>query len=282
MLKKTLARAGFYGHGAFFIMVSPFTSSSNAQLSSYPTHQPDSYYATPVADTTVLTDSASLPAPDTVVLYAPCIEVNATAKKYSRQFIKKNEEALQAAEKRSERYFKIIEPIFEKYGLPIELKYLAVVESQLKPSALSHAGARGPWQLMPSTARDFGLKVNSKQDERTHYYKSTVAAAKYIKGLYNEFGDWLLVLAAYNSGSGTVAKAIKRSGSKNFWKLQGFLPAETRGHVKRFIATHTYFQDENSLTMLTSSETKKYLKALEEFKLEQTLHEDANTIIAVR
>ena len=101
-------------------------------------------------------------------------------------------------------------------------------------------------------------------------------------GFYNEFGDWLLVVAAYNSGAGPVYNAIKKSGSRNFWKLQYFLPAETRGHVKRFIGTHCYFQDENSLTMLTKSETTTYLKAVGDFKVKQSLKVDEQTIIAVR
>jgi membrane-bound lytic murein transglycosylase D len=109
-----------------------------------------------------------------------------------------------------------------------------------------------------------------------------VAAAKHLKDLYNEFGDWLLVIAAYNSGSGPVLKAIRRSGSHNFWKLQAFLPPETRGHVKRFIATHYYFQQEGSLTMLTKAETHKYLKEISDYKVKQNLQMDENTIIAVR
>jgi membrane-bound lytic murein transglycosylase D len=101
---------------------------------------------------------------------------------------------------------------------------------------------------MPTTAREIGLKINGKYDERTHFYKSTVAAAKYLKSLYGYFGDWLLVLAAYNSGPGTVFKAIHKSGTRNFWALQAFLPAESRGHVKRFIATHYFFEEQGSVS----------------------------------
>jgi membrane-bound lytic murein transglycosylase D len=285
MLKRKLVKAGFFGHGALFIMVSPFSVSPKAQtpgneiaLSGNPSVHQMMYKDTKVqqaTDTVVLSAAEAGPA-------APKTTMNALAAKYAGQFIKKNTEALEIVEKRSGVYFNIIEPIFKNYDLPVELKYLAVVESQLKASALSHAGARGPWQLMASTARDLGLKVNGKRDERTQYYKSTVAAAKHLKVLYNEFGDWLLVIAAYNSGSGPVLKAIKRSGSHNFWKLQAFLPAETRGHVKRFIATHYYFQQEGSLTMLTKAETHKYLKEISDYKVKQNLQMDENTIIAVR
>jgi len=285
MLKRKLVKAGFFGHGALFIMVSPFSVSPKAQTVSYelPMTSRISLPGTLVKDSSVLlpADTASLTSPDTVAM-APKIRLNNAAAHYTNQFLKKNTEALELVQKRSKPCFRIIEPVLDKYGLPVELKYLAVIESQLKASAVSRVGAKGPWQLMPGTARDLGLKVSKKYDERSHYYKSTVAAAKYLKDLYAEFGDWLLVVAAYNSGPVPVYKAIKKSGSRNFWKLQGFLPAETRGHVKRFIATHYFFQEEGSLTMLTKAETAEYLKAVTEFKIKQNLQLDENTIIAVR
>jgi Transglycosylase SLT domain len=111
----------------------------------------------------------------------------------------------------------------------------------LKSTAVSRVGARGPWQLMAETARDLGLKVNGRRDERTNYYKSTRAAALYLRDLHNEFKDWLLVLAAYNAGPAPVYRAIHRSHSRNFWALERYLPAESRQHVKRFIATAWYF-----------------------------------------
>ena len=284
MLKRKLVKAGFFGHGAVFIMVSPFSVSPKAQTVSYETSLSNTSI-----EQAVFSDTLDQLPSDTVLMVAmpaevaaPKIKLNHKATTYANSFIKKNTEALQIAEKRSKTYFRIIESVFERYELPIELKYLAVVESQLKSTATSRIGAKGPWQFMPETARDLGLKVSKKHDERTHYYKSTVAAAKYLKDLYAQFGDWLLVIAAYNSGPGTVLKAIKKSGSRNFWKMQAFLPAETRGHVKRFIATHCYFQQEGSLTMLTRSETKEYLKAVSEYKVKQNLELDENTIIAVR
>jgi membrane-bound lytic murein transglycosylase D len=95
---------------------------------------------------------------------------------------------------------------------------------------------------MPATAQILGLKTSHQNDERTNYYKSTIAAAKYLRDLYAEFNDWLLVLAAYNGGPKPVYNAIQKSGSKNFWILQNYLPAESRDHVKKFIATHYYFE----------------------------------------
>ncbi|HWI93503.1 MAG TPA: lytic transglycosylase domain-containing protein [Flavisolibacter sp.] len=197
---------------------------------------------------------------------APKISLNRHASKFVKEYLVKEDEALQKAKLRGTSYFKMMDAIFIKYGLPIELKYLAVVESDLKTSAVSRVGAKGLWQFMPQTARDLGLKITYKYDERKHAYKSTVAAAKYLKDLYAQFNDWLLVLAAYNSGPLPVMKAIKKSGSKNFWAIQYYLPEESRGHVKRFIGTHYYFEGKGSMVTLTKAETTKYLKEMEDFK----------------
>jgi membrane-bound lytic murein transglycosylase D len=118
---------------------------------------------------------------------------------------------------------------------------------------------------MPGTAKTFGLSITAKYDERQHLWKSTVAAAKYLEYLYEFFEDWLLVVASYNSGPAPVLNAIKKTGSKSFWKIQNLLPKETRLHVKRFIATHYYFEGKGSLVTLGKSETEKYLKQLEDF-----------------
>ena len=166
--------------------------------------------------------------------------------KFVNHYIKHNDDDLLLIKKRSEGPFTIIDSVLNRYGLPLQLKYLAVIESELKPSALSRVGARGPWQLMPGTAHELGLKVNHRSDERTNYYKSTRAAAKYLKDLHREFGDWLLVLAAYNGGPLPVYRAIHRAHSRNFWTLQPYLPAESRMHVKRFIATAYYFERSDS------------------------------------
>ncbi len=135
-------------------------------------------------------------------------------------------------------YFNLIESLLQQYGLPKELKYIAVIESNLKSGAVSVKGACGPWQFMPATAMQMGLTINAYTDERTDYFKSTNAAAKYLLLLYEQLHDWLLVMAAYNGGAGRVMSAIQRSGSRNFWDLQYYLPEESRTYVKRFIATH--------------------------------------------
>ena len=134
-------------------------------------------------------------------------------------------------------YFPMFEEYLAKYNLPLELKYLAMVESALNPIAGSKAGAKGLWQFMRGTGSEYGLKVSSLVDERYYPEKETDAACRYLKSLYARYEDWFLVLAAYNSGPGTVNWAIIRAGGvKNYWAIWPYLPAETRGYVPAFIA----------------------------------------------
>ncbi len=134
-------------------------------------------------------------------------------------------------------YFPQIEPILRAYGLPPELQYLPIIESALVPEALSPMQAAGIWQFIPSTARLYGLQVNRIIDERYDLIKSTHAAARYLQNAYKMFGDWLLVIAAYNCGPGRVLRAIKQAGGRtNYWEIAPFLPAETRGYVPAFVA----------------------------------------------
>jgi membrane-bound lytic murein transglycosylase D len=179
--------------------------------------------------------------------------------RFVKHYIKNNDECLLIVKQRSEVPFSIIDSVFTRYGLPLELKYLAVIESELKTSAVSRVGAKGPWQLMPGTAHELGLKVNRHSDERVNYYKSTRAAAKYLRDLHREFGDWLLVLAAYNGGPLPVIRAIHKSHSRNFWTLQRYLPAESRDHVKKFIATAWYFEGADTTTRPQSLPTASNL-----------------------
>ncbi|MFT3933060.1 MAG: lytic transglycosylase domain-containing protein [Chitinophagaceae bacterium] len=181
--------------------------------------------------------------------------LNPRAISFVQDYIEKNSEDLENMRNWGKPYFNVMDAILVSYNLPKELKYLAVIESRLHTSAVSWAGAVGPWQLMPATARVLGLKVNHKVDERTNYIKSTHAAAKYLNDLYDQFGDWLLVIAAYNGGAGNVLKAIRKSGSRNFWDLQYYLPAESRNHVKKFIGTHYIFEGQGGLCTLTKKET---------------------------
>lgn len=139
-------------------------------------------------------------------------------------------------------YFPLIENELDKNDMPIELKYLAVVESALNPTARSRAGAKGLWQFMYATGRMYGLTVNSYYDERNDPYKSTKAACGYLSYLHNIYDDWNLALAAYNCGPGNVNKAIRRSGGKkDYWEIYPYLPRETRGYVPAFIAVNYIF-----------------------------------------
>jgi len=135
-------------------------------------------------------------------------------------------------------YFPMYEEVFDQYGIPVEVKYLSVIESGLNPKATSPMGAKGLWQFMPGTARQYKLKNNSMIDEARDPKKATRAAAEYLNNMYNEFHDWFLALAAYNCGPGNVRKAIRRTkeGPKDFWGIQKYLPRETRNYVPKFIA----------------------------------------------
>lgn len=142
----------------------------------------------------------------------------------------------------SQYYFPIFEEVFHKYGLPEELKYMAVIESALNPVAVSRAGARGMWQFMYTTARNYGLTINSYVDERMDPVKSADAAARYLRDSYRVFGDWNLAISSYNCGSGNVNKAIKRSGHRDFWGIYDYLPRETRGYVPAFVGAMYAFK----------------------------------------
>ncbi len=142
----------------------------------------------------------------------------------------------------SDIYFPIFEAELDRQGMPMELKHLPVVESALNPHARSRVGATGLWQFMLATGKIYGLDVTSYLDERKDPYKATEAAVRYLKNMYKTYGDWLLVIAAYNCGPGNVNKAIARSGGKRtFWEIRDNLPKETRGYVPAFIAATYVF-----------------------------------------
>ncbi len=150
----------------------------------------------------------------------------------------------------SDYYFPIIEEILDQYDLPIELKYIPIIESALNPEAKSYAGAVGLWQFLYSTGRMYGLEINSYIDQRKDPVKSTHAAALFLKDLYSLYGDWNLVLAAYNCGPGNVNRAIRRTGKSDFWEIYKRLPRETRGYIPAYIAA-TYlmeYYDEHGIT----------------------------------
>jgi membrane-bound lytic murein transglycosylase D len=179
-------------------------------------------------------------------------QVNPSATTFIQDYMKAHGSYLNKMKGWGQPYFNLIESILTQYGLPRELKYIAVIESNLSTAATSQVGAGGPWQFMPYTARDYGLVVSGAYDERRDYFKSTHAASRYLLSLYKQFHDWLLVMAAYNGGPGRVYSAIKKSGSKNFWNLQYFLPSESRTYVKRFIATHYIMEGTGGVTTVSS------------------------------
>lgn len=157
-------------------------------------------------------------------------------------------------------YTPIFEEALEAYGLPLELKYLPVIESALNPKATSHAGAAGLWQFMVATGKQYGLEVNSLVDERRDPIKSSYAAAQYLKDLYKIFNDWSLVIAAYNCGPENINKAIHRAGGEaDYWKIYPYLPRETRGYVPAFIAANyvmNYYCEHNICPMRTTLPVK--------------------------
>lgn len=157
-------------------------------------------------------------------------------------------------------YMPIFEDALMAYDLPLELKYLPVIESALNPKATSRVGAAGLWQFMPSTGKQYGLEINSLVDERRDPVKSSYAAARFLRDLYKIYGDWSLVIAAYNCGPENVRKAIQRSNGKaDYWSIYPYLPRETKGYVPAFIAANyvmTYYCDHNICPMRTTLPAK--------------------------
>lgn len=167
-------------------------------------------------------------------------------------------------------YNPIFEEALEAYQVPLELKYLPVIESALNPTAVSRAGAVGLWQFMITTGKQYGLEVTSLVDERRDPVKASYAAAHYLRDLYNIFGDWTLAIASYNCGPGNVRKAISRAGgAKDYWAIYPYLPAETRGYVPAFIAANyamNYYCDHNicpiGTTLPANTDTVRVLRNL--------------------
>ena len=183
-------------------------------------------------------------------------QLNPRAVSFVQDYMRKQGKGLEKMKGWGKPYFDLYDQILTQYGIPKEMKYLSVIESHLNSGLTSWAGAVGPWQIMPYEATRLGLSLKPR-DERTDYYKSTVAAAKIMKELYTEFNDWLLVVAAYNGGAGRVRQTIRKTGSRNFWDLQYALPEETRNHVKKFIGTHYAMEGSGGWTTMTAAEVKE-------------------------
>ncbi|MDX6180929.1 LysM peptidoglycan-binding domain-containing protein [Flavobacterium sp. Fl-77] len=171
------------------------------------------------------------------------IEYNQGLENIIKSFLKNRRKSFSRLMALSEYYFPIFEDAFAKQNVPLEIKYLAVVESALNPKAVSRMGATGLWQFMYGTGKQYDLKIDSYIDERSDPIRATAAASEYMKKMYAIFGDWELVLASYNSGPGNVTKAIRRSGGKTkYWDIRNHLPRETQGYVPAFLATMYLFE----------------------------------------
>ena len=163
---------------------------------------------------------------------------NPTLERFIRVYLKYRRETLSDLIGKASYYFPVFEEYLDKYDLPLEIKYLAVVESALNPTAVSTSGAKGLWQFMYGTGTEYGLHIDSYVDERYDYRKSTEAACAYLSRLYETFGDWDLALAAFNSGPGNVKKALQRAGGiTDYWEIRQYLPKETQGYLPAFYAT---------------------------------------------
>ena len=174
------------------------------------------------------------------------IQYNQGLENIIKSFLKNRKRSFERLMAISEYYFPMFEETFAKQNVPLEIKYLAIVESALNPKAVSKMGATGIWQFMYHTGKQYNLKIDSYVDERSDPLKATAAAAQYMSNMFSIFGDWELVLASYNSGPGNVSKAIRRSGGQqNFWSIKNHLPKETQGYVPAFLATMYLYEYHN-------------------------------------
>ena len=189
------------------------------------------------------------------------IDYNPQLEQIIKTYLKRRKSAFSNLLEKARFYFPLFEEQLDKYDVPMEIKYLAIVESALKPRARSRVGATGLWQFMYQTGKQFDLNVSSYVDERSDPYRATEAACKYLASLYGIFGDWDLALAAYNSGPGNVSKAIRRSGgSTNYWNIRHNLPRETAGYVPAFYATLYIFEYANEHNIKAKENTLAYFE----------------------
>jgi membrane-bound lytic murein transglycosylase D len=189
------------------------------------------------------------------------IDYNPSLENVIKSFLSRKKELMERMLMASQFYFPMFEQELANYDIPLEIKYLAIVESALNPRARSRVGATGLWQFMYGTGKMYDLEVNSYVDERSDPIKSTKAACQYLSRLYDIFGDWDLALAAYNSGPGNVNKAIRRSGGyKNYWNIRHNLPRETAGYVPAFIATMYLFEYAEEHGLITKRTERPYFE----------------------
>jgi membrane-bound lytic murein transglycosylase D len=187
------------------------------------------------------------------------IEYNAALENVIKSFLKNRSKSFERQMAIAEYYFPLFEEKLSKYNLPLEIKYLAIVESALQPKAKSKVGAGGLWQFMPETGKQYKLNITTYVDERHDPIKSTEAACHYMLNMYEIFGDWSLVLASYNCGPGNVSKAIRRSGGKtDYWEIRKFLPRETANYLPAFLATMYIYEFKKEHGLVAQKAEMKY------------------------
>ena len=197
---------------------------------------------------------------------------NPVVKRYIERYLRPGNARLSRMMAHGQYYFPMFEEHLAKYNMPLEIKYLAVVESALNPKARSYVGATGLWQFMYGTGKLYGLKVNSYVDDRNDPLKSTEAACQYMLKMYDVFEDWNLVLAAYNSGPGNVRKAIRRSGGKtSYWEIRPYLPRETSAYVPLFIAA-SYAMEFGHMHGAVAADIPAYYLTTDTVSITQQLH----------
>ncbi len=219
---------------------------------------------------------------------------NQTVLKFIKFYIKQRKSQVAKLLALSDYYFPIFEECLDKYSMPLELKYIPIIESSLRVDARSPAGAVGIWQFMYYTAKEYNLRINSYLDERRDVYKSTEAACKYLNKAFNIFDNWELAVASYNCGRGNVTKALRRSGGElNFWKIRPFLPRETRNYIPALIsviyvmnyasehgikADTTYSIDTHTIDTIQLKKPIKISHLAEVLQIEQSLIEELNPV----
>ena len=219
---------------------------------------------------------------------------NQTVLKFIKFYIKQRKSQVAKLLALSDYYFPIFEEYLDKYSMPLELKYIPIIESSLRVDAKSPAGAVGIWQFMYYTAKEYNLRINSYLDERKDVYKSTEAACQYLNKAFNIFDNWELAVASYNCGRGNVTKALRRSGGElNYWKIRPFLPRETRNYIPALIsviyvmnyasehgikADTTYSIDTHTIDTIQLKKPIKISHLAEVLQIEQSLIEDLNPV----
>lgn len=210
------------------------------------------------------------------------IDYNPVLESVIKSYLKRKKEIYSNLMERAQYYFPMFEQKLDKYNIPLEMKYLAIVESALIPTIQSRVGATGLWQFMYQTGKLYSLDISSYVDDRSNPIKATEAACKYLKNLYGLFGDWDMVLAAYNSGPGNVTKAIRRSGGKtNYWSIRQYLPRETAGYVPAFYATLYMFEFANENNIKPTVSAVNYFETDSVFVKRQLTFEQLNQTLKV-